>query len=227
MKKKLLFGILFLMILALAGCGSPKSSIKDYIQSTLDASYQGEFKAYLKNTDATQAGAEELYASMKSYVADSLTILAMVDSDSVTAEQQKTLDEMAAQILAKTKYQVGEVRELSSEQYEVDVTVNPIGLWAQIEQDLAPAMEEYNAALEKDEEPDAAQMSLMEQAYTDRVLEIARTCLDQMVYEEEKVVTLPVTVKEKTRSVKDDDWEALDDVVLNIDYILDLFGVEE
>ena len=214
------------VLLCAAGCGDATGPIRKYIEPTLEASYLGEFGTYIKETDADQAGAEELYASMKSYVSEALVFFASVNGDQITEGQQEELDRISAEILKKAKYSVGEITQVSEGKYQVAVKVTPLEFWSGMEAEIAGAVTEFNREAEGMDTADEAAEQTLEQAYTGRILAGAAKVVENMPYGEETEYVLPVTVTEKSRSVPQENWDELDDLILNIDYILDYFGIQ-
>ena len=121
MKKKcMLTLILSVAVMLLGGCGSMSAEDATlYTQSILDASYKGEFKEYIEQTESTEEEAQEIYdASLDVIMAES-GFEELGISDELEANYRQLFQDM----LQSAKYEVGEAKEEEDDSYTLDVKV--------------------------------------------------------------------------------------------------------
>ncbi|MGN1378136.1 MAG: hypothetical protein ACI4V6_07260 [Dorea sp.] len=121
MKKKcMLTLILSVAVMLLGGCGSMSAEdAKLYTQSILDASYKGEFKEYIEQTESTEEEAQKIYdASLDVIMAES-GFEELGISDELEANYRQLFQDM----LQSAKYEVGEAKKEEDDSYTLDVKV--------------------------------------------------------------------------------------------------------
>ena len=68
---------------------------------------------------------------------------------------------------------------------------------------------------------------MLEREYADHILAICESYIVKVEYEPQISMDLTVNVKDRKGNVDASEWDALDDVILNVQYILDAYGVAE
>lgn len=136
MKKKLLALLMVVVMATLTACGGfSTEDAKDYVQATLDASYKGEFNAFVEVTDATMEESEQMYnENIDNTMAQSGFGDLGLSEELVANYRQLFIDLMKA-----SKYTVGEATETDNG-FAVEVTVEPLECFVGLEADLTDVL---------------------------------------------------------------------------------------
>lgn len=137
-KRNLIVLVMVAAMLLLSACGMKAEDAKAYTQAVMDASYKGEFKAYMEQTDSTEKEAKELYegnmdATMKTAGFDNLGL-----SEELTANYRQLFLDMAKQ----AKYEVGEAKEDGKKAFTVDITIEPFTGFDGIQEEVTKVVTE-------------------------------------------------------------------------------------
>ncbi len=206
--------ILFTMI----GC-SGGFDASGYTEAILDLQFQGDIKnARTLVAGATQEELDQMYQEfIDHFVAGYIT-----DGMNITDDASEEFKELAAEIFASMRYEVGEASETGKKEYEVPVVIQPIDTFLRYKELLAEdALRiterikngEYNGT--EEEIQDQVLAEIAEQAY-----ELLRRAYDDSEYGDKQTVIL--RVKSDTSdiySIDEDDMDNLISKILRLDEI--------
>ena len=220
--------ILMLMVLLFgSGCFSNEAAeYTDLVRSTLDAGYHGNTENYLRLSDSTREQADGLYASMQNYVETCLKYYTFVVDEYLTEEQHASFHKLSRDLLNAARYSVEAAIKQADDVYKVKVNITPIHFWEQISAELESEMESYNTKHSAADSSNEEQIAYLEREYADHILSICENYIGKVEYGPQISMDLTVTVKDRKGNVDTSEWDALDDLILNVQYILDAYGVE-
>ena len=199
----------------------------DLVRSTLDAGYHGNMDNYLRLSDSSKEQADGLYLSMQNYVETCVKYYTFVVEEYLTEEQHEAFRKLSRDLLNAARYSVEEAVKQSDNQYTVKVNITPIRFWEQISAELEQEMESYNTKHSAVDTSNEEQIAVLEREYADHILTICENYIAKVEYEPQISMDLTVNVKDRKGNVDASEWDALDDVILNVQYILDADGVAE
>ena len=211
-----------------SGCFSNEATeYMDLVRSTLDAGYHGNMDNYLRLSDSSKEQADGLYLSMQNYVETCVKYYTFVVEEYLTEEQHEAFRKLSRDLLNAARYSVEEAVKRSDNQYTVKVNITPIRFWEQISAELEQEMESYNTKHSAVDTSNEEQIAVLEREYADHILTICENYIAKVEYEPQISMDLTVNVKDRKGNVDASEWDALDDVILNVQYILDAYGVAE
>ena len=211
-----------------SGCFSNEATeYMDLVRSTLDAGYHGNMDNYLRLSDSSKEQADGLYLSMQNYVETCVKYYTFVVEEYLTEEQHEAFRKLSRDLLNAARYSVEEAVKQSDNQYTVKVNITPIRFWEQISAELEQEMESYNTKHSAVDTSNEEQIAVLEREYADHILAICENYIAKVEYEPQISMDLTVNVKDRKGNVDASEWDALDDVILNVQYILDAYGVAE
>lgn len=194
--------VLVLSMSVLSGCGGMKpEDAKAYVQAVMDASYKGEFKAYMEQTKSTEEEAKKMYDGN---IDETMKVAGFGDlglSEELTANYKQLFADMAKQ----ANYTVGEATE-TDDGFQVEVKVQAYTALENLEQEFTDVL---NA------EVDNIVASMSEQELNEfafqKMYELMSDKLANPTYGEEKVVVVHVVVdSDNVWSIPDADMTAVD-----------------
>ncbi|MBQ8725257.1 MAG: hypothetical protein IJY74_06280 [Oscillospiraceae bacterium] len=204
----------------LTGCGGVDSSFSaDYVAAIMDASYKGDFEHYLSMTDSSEESAEEIYDSTVSYFAESIAYYCEVYTDDISEEIYAEYITFAEELLSKAKYTVSS-SESGKDSCYVTVSVKPLNLLEQIEDDIEECVDDYNTALEAigfetmtDEE-----YQELEDSYAESVLEALKENAANLEYKDNVDYTIEIIIDDEGyyAPANEDAWNTIDDYVMGL-----------
>lgn len=147
MRKKLLVLLTVLVMGIFTGCGMTEDEAKEYVKATLDASYKGEFEAFVEITDSTPEGAAAMYDENMEHIMQS----AGFDEQDLGEELTNNYKELFLALIKKAEYSVGDVTK-NDDSFTVEVEVRPITIFDNIETEVSDAV--INRISEMDKYPD-------------------------------------------------------------------------
>ncbi|MBQ8514441.1 MAG: hypothetical protein IJ496_03500 [Ruminococcus sp.] len=223
--KKLTSAVLALTVAAAGvlstGCGGVDSNFSsDYVAGILDASYKGEFDNYIKMTDASEEEAQEIYDSTVEYYASAIAYYCEVYTEDISEELNAQYTDFAAELLKEAKYTISSA-ESGKESCYVKVSIKPINLLTQVEDDITACVDEYNAALEAVEDLDSMteeEYAALEEDYAVNVLEALKSCAENLEYGDNVDFTMEITIDEDGYygPANEDDWNTIDDYIMGL-----------
>ncbi len=202
-------------------CGGVDSNFSgDYVAGILDASYKGEFNAYMKMTESTEEEAQEIYDNTADYFASSIAYYCEVYTEDISDELYEEYITWAKDVLGQTKYTVSSA-ETGKESCYVKISIKPLNLIEQIEDDITACVDEYNAQLESIESLDSLpeeEYLALEESYAKNVLAALKENSANLEYKENVDFTMEIIIDEDGyySPSNEDDWNTIDDYVMGL-----------
>lgn len=214
MKKKVRITVILvclLWVLHLTGCGFAGVTYQDYVQAVLDCSYHNEWQAYHDMTICTIPEAAALFDIEKTALSERIRNYYGVKSDMIAEKTIQQYDELAEEILMKTKYTVRDVRK-TEEAYQVTLIISPIDFWEQSEPEVKNYYEniftpKYTQA------PTQIHADRLEEVYARQVYNILRQCVKNLDYQ--TPVQYDFTIGAGEYSVTGDIWQEISALLLD------------
>ena len=209
MKKKLLVLLTILTMGILTGCGMSEEDAKAYVEASLDASYKGEFDAFVEITDSTQEGAKAMYDENMELIMQS----AGFDEQALGEELTENYKQLFLELIKKADYSVGDAVK-NDDSFAVEVTVKPLIIFDGIEAELTDAV--LNRISEMDEYPDDDEINVIgfEEMY-----KILSEKVDAPVYSEE-TVSVSINLHKNDNGmyeISEEDMAVLDNAIFAIE----------
>ena len=199
-----------LTALSLAACsGYSAEDATVLVKGNLDIIYLGEYTdAYLKNVDATEAEAQEIYQNNLEVESD--YFIYYYDMEEVSDELYQQLVDLHAEIYSHAQYEVLPAAKQSDGTFAVKVTFRPIDIHVQVGEEWDSFIDGFNAdyadvdtAAMTDEEFNAFWLAYNDD-YNRRVIELVRSKLPTLGYGEEESVVIQVAKDEDGYYTPDD-----------------------
>lgn len=225
--KKMTSAVLALTVAATGilstGCGGVDSNFSsDYVAGIMDASYKGEFNNYIKMTDSTEEEAQEIYDGTVDYYASAIAYYCEVYTEDISEELYAEYTALAEDLLSKAKYTIASA-ESGKESCYVKISIKPINLLDQIEDDITACVDEYNATLEEMGEEALDSMTdeeylALEEEYATNVLEALKENAANLEYGENVDFTMEIIIDEEGcyGPANEDDWNTIDDYIMGL-----------
>lgn len=182
-----------LLILSTAACGGETMTAFDaaaYVSGVLDETYRGSWNnAFLDLVDLTDGEARDAYEAALEQEYRRFAYQFDLNDAALTEETRSEVMELLADVCAKARYSVKQAVLLDETRYAVEVSVRPIDLFLQVQEDtLAGFQEEFAAryagadAEELDEEERAALEERYENDWAQGVVKLCRDRLGLLNY---------------------------------------------
>lgn len=211
------------MVLALAACGGgiSRKDATTYVQGELDACYRGIYnQEYIDLIeDMTEADAQEKHDYNVSAEAPFLLDFLAIEypDDAVTAKAEDVI----SQIYAKAKYTVGEADKTKAGDFTVEVTVSPIEILSQLEDEVYS--NNWNQALadagiESQEQLDALSdedYAAIDAAYGMAMLEAVEALIPELTYGKDQIVMMQLKLEDNVYSLVETGWQTLDGMMID------------
>lgn len=200
----------FVMVMAmvLTGCGE-KFDASAYVKSCIDVITRGEKEEYMKITQRTEEQAQQDYEG-------NLDIIMEGFSDTGMSEElQEKYRTFFADLLKKTKYEVKEAKESETKgNYTVDVEVEPImGVFDGLQDELNAATQAYvEELLNSGQTVDEAAAN---EWVFNTMYDMLVTRMENITYGEKQTVTMNVVLNGKIYEIPEEDYTALDAVLID------------
>lgn len=207
-KKRILPALLaVLAMVVLSGCGGlSKEDAKAYAQSVLDAQYKGEFKEYIKQTEATEKEAKELYEGNL----DQLLTEVGIDKSTLSEEMVENYRNLFLDMGKQANYKLEDAKEAEDDSYTVDVKIKPLIVFEGTDEDALSAVQEALADVSEVPSEEEIQQMIYAKWY-----DILADKITNPTYGEEQVVTLHVKPdKESVYYIPDEDLIAVNEASL-------------
>lgn len=196
------------LVCTLTACGSFDAS--GYVKAALDSNIHGEFEEYAEFVDISLEEAEQDYNDNLDSSMQSMASFSM--SEEMTAKYRT----LFADLMKKTKYEVGEATKNDDGSYTVPVTVTPItnvfdGLMDEAEKELMEYASQFITADEAptDDEITAYTVELLYNLLSERVSDIQ--------YGDPQQMEVAVSPDENNAySISADDMESLTNALIDM-----------
>ena len=207
--------LVFILTLSLSGCGVTKSAhYQTYVKSILTANYLGVFGDYVSATGANEEDAEALYLQNVTRLANNLSQYYKLDISSDPALAPAMVD-LSKQIYSKAKFEVGKAYKDNNIDY-VDVTIYPIDIINQTNDDVVAYIEKFNTAVENGEY-DSYTKEEYEYEYATGIIGILAYAVNEVSYAEPQTVTVRIILADDSYYIGSEDFQKLDLAILNTD----------
>lgn len=187
-----------------------------FLDTTMRASYLGDYADYVEYGIDSEEGAVELYESEVYYLSDCLIYYAGVNADYLSEEMVARFDEVALKALAKVTWNVKEVSADAFGGGTVVLELYPTNIFSIIEDDVVNAINQF---YQKYENTDFDSMTDEEYAAVEE--EYAESVLQVMESKVAEAGTLDAVEKEYELDMdgamlSDDDWAEVDDIIMDV-----------
>ncbi|MGN0631096.1 MAG: hypothetical protein ACI4JN_07195 [Ruminococcus sp.] len=224
--KKIVSSVLALSMTAgmvLTGCsGVDKNFSSDYVVGIMDASYKGEFKTYMAITESTEEEAKELYDSTVKYYTESIAMYCEIYTEDISEEIYDEYTSFTEELLSKAKYTVSSA-ENGKESCYIKVSIKPINILEQVNDEIEACVDEYNATFEQMSEEELAAVSdeefrEYEDEYARNVLEVLKKGSENLEYKDSLDFTMEILIDDDGlyAPANEDDWNTIDDYVMGL-----------
>lgn len=207
-KSLLASAVAAIFICTLTACGSFDAS--GYVKSALDANIHGEFEEYAELVDISLEEAEQ------DYNANLDSALQSLESFDLSDEMTDKYRTLFADLMKKTKYEVGEATKNKDGSYTVPVTITPItnvfdGLMDEAEKQMTEYASQFVSA---DDTPTGSEIM----TYTVELLyNLISDHIANAEYGDPQEFTVSVLQNEdKSYSISNDDMTALTDAMIDL-----------
>ena len=223
MKKRILtLALAAVMAVSLSACGGiSRDDASTYVQGELDAVYKGIYnKEYIDLVDDfTEADAQEKHdynvSAEAPFLLEYLTI--EFPDDAVTAKAESVV----AEIYSHAKYTVGKADKTQSGDFTVEVTLSPIEILSQLEDQVF--LDNWQAALADagvttQEQLDALSeedYADIDRAYAMSMLEAVEALIPELTYGTDQIVMLQLKLEDNAYSLVETGWQTLDQIMID------------
>lgn len=209
MKKLILVLSAIMFMGTLSGCGMSEEDAAKYVKASLDASYKGEFDAFVEITDSTPEGAKAMYEENVEHTMEA----AGFNEKNLDTELIEKYEQFFLEVMNIADYSVGKASETPEGDYEVEVIVHPLKIFDGIDKEVTDGVLSRIEKMKKyPTEKQITKMSfeVMYDVLTDK--------LKQPEYGEEKAVVIRLHKNEKGMyMISEEDMFALDSILFAID----------
>lgn len=187
--------LLFAVVLTGAGCQKSVDP-SGYVQAFMDMLTKGEKEKYMEYSKESEEEVTEEFNAFAESVGQGLGAVG------ASKEVQDRFNEVLKTVFAKSKYEVGEAKEISDGKYEVPVTIEPIeGLFDNYSQMLESRAAEYSKQLAESGE------NLDQEAIANWIFNTMLDCMeeriDSITYGEPKTITVTVKADKDGYEIED------------------------
>ena len=193
----------------------------DYVAGIMDASYKGEFQNYMSVTKSSEEEAESLYDNTVKYYAESIAYYCKVYTEDISDDLHNEYIEFTEDLLMKSKYTVASAENGNDSCY-VRVSIKPINLLEQVEDDIKDCINDYNDTLSEIGEENLESLSeeefkQLESDYASKVLDVLKKGSENLEYKDNIDFTIEIKTEDDVYCpVNEDDWNTIDDYVMGL-----------
>lgn len=212
MKKLAALLLAVLLLMSAAGCSAVKDTLaQTLVQGNFDAVYLNKADDdYLKLVDTDKDGIEELY--MDGLEASAEGFAYYFDISYLTDEVEAEIIELYKDILAKTKYTVGDASQVNDTTYAVSVTLEPLDIFELVIDEFDELLDRFN---EKYSDVDAEalteeQYMEIDADYAAMVIELVKSKLPEAGYGDPETMLINVECKDDVWSISESSFADFD-----------------
>ena len=192
-----------------------EEACKIYMNATMKASYQGDFKDYVDFCIVNKSDAEKLYQSEISYFAEFLRYYTDLTEDYVSDDTKARFEAVAKKVLSKVFWEVQSVEDKGSGDCELTIKLYPTNFLDIIDADVTEAIDKWN---EKYEDVDFdslsdAEYAACEQEYIEAILVVMENNADKAGTKD--ALTGIYEIDTEDNFISDEDWDEIDDVLMD------------
>ena len=213
-KKIIAVSLTLMLIFALGGCGQSNSRYQSYVKSMINANYLGVTNEYVKLTGSDSEEVEAVYLQNVTRLANNLSAYYGLDI-SRDPELGPAMVDLAKKIYSKTKFDVGKTYKDNNINY-VDVTIYPINILNQTNQDVYEYIEKFNQAVDKGDYNNYTKEEY-EYEFASGIIGILAGAVDEIDYADPQVVKVRIITSDDTYYVGSDDIKNIDLAIIATD----------
>ena len=213
-KKIIAITLLITFVLSLSGCGQSNSRYQSYVKSMINANYLGVTNEYVKLTGSDSEEVEAVYLQNVTRLANNLSSYYGLDI-SRDSELGPAMVDLAKKIYSKTKFDVGKAYKDNNINY-VDVTIYPINILNQTNQDVYEYIEQFNQAVEKGDYNNYTKEEY-EYEFASGIIGILAGAVDEIDYADAETVKVRIITSDDTYYVGSDDIKNIDRFIIATD----------
>jgi len=203
-----LAALLLAMLLCLTGCLSNRpSAYRKYVDALLAANYKGDTKDYIKSTGANVDDVDATYLQNVSRLAENLiTYYGLEISGNIDLAPEMT--EVAKKIYSNVNYEVSDAYQ-DNTIYYVDVTVYPINILNQVNDQVVSYIDSFNTRVENGEFNDYVKEDY-EAEFASGVIDILSSAADSITYAEPETVKVRIIQTDDNFYIGNEDLRSVD-----------------
>ena len=211
MKKKVLMLLMILTMFVLTACGMSEEEATAYVKASLDAAYKGEFEEFVEITDSTIEGAQAMYEENMVHTMEAAGFSDMEINDELIENYKKLFLDISKSV----NYTVGAATETENGEFEVQVEINPLLIFTDInEEKITEAV--IDRIMDMKKYP--SEKKITEIAF-EEMYEILVEEIKEPKYSDEKIVQNVGVHKDDDGMyyISEEDMLALDNVFFNLE----------
>ena len=201
-------------LISLTGCGRKTSHYSAYVKSLITANYLGQTGEYVKLTGANEDDAEALYLQNVTRLADNLSAYYGLDI-SGDEELAPAIVDLAKRIYSKARFTVGKTYKDNNINY-VDVSIQPINILNQTNQDVYDYIDEFNKAVESGYYNDYSKEQY-EYEFAAGIIGILADAVNEIEYKDAETVKVRIITSEDTYYIGNEDLRNIDKAIIATD----------
>ncbi|MBO4862824.1 MAG: hypothetical protein J5517_00515 [Eubacterium sp.] len=211
LKKTTALLLSFILIISLTSCSGSSSHYSAYVKSLITANYLGRTSEYVKLTGADEGDAEALYLQNVTRLADNLSEYYTLDI-SGNEELAPAMVDLAKQIYGKAKFTVGETYK-DNNIYYVDVSIQPIDILNQTNQEVYEYIENFNDEVAKGTYNNYTKEEY-EYEFASGIIGILAGAVSEIEYRDAETVKVRIITSEDTYYIGNEDLRNIDMAIL-------------
>lgn len=215
LKKSSIAILILTLLISLCGCklmGNTKKDYENYVQALMDVNYKAYYDNYLTITGAELSEAETVYNDGITNLADQLMSTYGIQ-DVEGSDLHEQFEELARSIYSHASYEITSVDKMDTG-YQVTVTIYPIDILAITYPDIVQYIQDMNSKVDQgvynDYELDDYRLE-----YAEGILQILNDALNRTGNSEGIPVTVTIQDNGEYYYISDNDFLALDRVILD------------
>lgn len=206
----------------ITGCNKVDTEFSmNYVAGIMDASYKGEFNNYMIITKSSEEEAKTLYDTTVEYYTASIAYYCEIYTEDLSEELQNEFTEFTEDLLMKSKYTVASA-ESGNDSCYVRVSIKPINLLEQVEDDIKICINDFNSTLSEIGEENLQSLpeeefKKLENDYASKVLDVLKEGSENLEYKDNIDFTIEIKSEDDVYCpVNEDDWNTIDDYVMGL-----------
>lgn len=216
--KKITLMLTLIILMTISGC-SRKLNLSDYLISSLDAVYKGNYQEYSAYTGLTTTEISSIRNQWLAIRTDSFTTFLGGDPSSISDDMKKRISDLLTAIYSNARYDLPETQEHETES-EADLTesvtlhVYPITL---LKDNYAALTDFMTAFAENNEKYGYADMTSSEyqDAYMEGLITILESHLTDIPYGKEETITVNINrTEEGLYEIDSKSLQMIDDLII-------------
>ena len=201
-KKIALLLVMVCVMSLLTACGGlTEEDAQNYVQAVLDASYKGEFDAYIEVTGSTREEAEEMYNKSLEMTLANAGFNEAISNDKLKDDYKNLFIDLAK----LSNYEITNVSKNDDDNFMVEVTVKPFDFMSDLEEEMIDIFTEKITNASKIPTKDEMIIMSFEVMY-----DLLKEKADDPQYGDSTTVVLRLEADDAEYKINDDDLATLD-----------------